>query len=93
MINDQLLKMGFRGMRADALSGSPKGVGIMLEYILKIMERKPGLSHRGIITQFAKEYERDVEGDLADFERAQKDSGATILESVARGMSTLMTRG
>lgn len=67
----------------------------MVEYVIKIMGQKPGLSRQRIIAQFAKEYRRDVAGQLENIEH-QSPPGLTTLEYMTRGMSKalpMMTRG
>lgn len=93
VVNDPLLKMGFRVVRTEVLSSdTPKGVETLVEYILKVMGQKPGLSRQGIIAQFAKEYRRDVAGMLANHETSQPSSGATLLESMNQGISNFAPR-
>lgn len=89
VIHDRPLKMNFRLTRTEVLSSDdPNGVEVLVEYIIKMMGHKPGLSRDRIIAQFSKEYERDVVGKLDYLESTHAGNpGVTVLESLSRSMT------
>lgn len=60
----------------------------MVEYIIKVMEQRPGLSREKIIAQFEREYENDVVGNLARLPRIGR---GTFLEVTSRNISKIVT--
>ncbi|KAF9459185.1 hypothetical protein BDZ94DRAFT_1057108 [Collybia nuda] len=93
-IQNSLLKTFFRITRTEALSSdNSKTLEGMVEYIIKAMGQKPGLSRKRIIAQFTKEYERDIVVNLAKIERVRGKSGLTVLENMSQGISTFMSPG
>lgn len=89
IVDDPELKPFFRLTRTHALSSNdPPGVATMVEYIIKVMEQRPGLSREKIIAQFEREYENDVVGNLARLPRIGR---GTFLEVTSRNISKIVT--
>jgi len=60
-IEDMFTKFAFRVIRSSVMfSAAQKGLEILVEYLIKIMEYKPGLSQEGILIQLSGEYGEDI---------------------------------
>jgi len=91
MIYDSLLKMAFRGLRAEAMYGStPWSVDPMAEYLVKANADRPGLSRAKILAQLQREYGGDMAAQIAAFEakglERGSEPGMTFLERNYRSL-------
>lgn len=87
IVNDMWMRMTFRSLRADLLSGSYEGLAAIAEYIIKVMAQKPGLSRERILGQLQREYGVDLSTKVAEWEeKAAKNGfeGSTFLEVQSR---------
>ena len=88
-------KMCFRMIRADAMFGErPTGVEALVQYLIKTMSDRPGLSRARIVAQFQREYGGNMAAKLREFEAKGPSNGdgpgVTFLESMSRSMMTMM---
>jgi len=94
VLHDMWMKMIFRILRSDILSSSGlNGLGVIAEYLIKVMGRKPGLSRETILSQLEKEYGSDVVPRVAEWERkavVNGFQGGTFLESMSKGLMAFM---
>ncbi|KAF9459187.1 hypothetical protein BDZ94DRAFT_1312645 [Collybia nuda] len=91
VLEDPMLKMSFRIMRTEALSSeNPKTVEGMAEHVIKVMGQKPGLSTAGIISQFNKEYGRDMTDKISRLE-SNRSENLTMPESTFLNVSQSIT--
>lgn len=94
VISDPMIKMTFRMNRSEALTpGADLRVETMAEYMVKAMAQRPGLSREGIFAQLQREYECDVEKQLARFSRVMAAQGypeGTFLENMSKGLLAVM---
>jgi hypothetical protein len=92
---DYVAKMMFRLNRSQALSGStadPAHVCALGEYLVKMMEDRPGLSRERILDQLSREYGMDVAKEVAIFESKRFEPGQTFIEHVSAGLNTTLPR-
>jgi hypothetical protein len=71
MIEDMYTKISFWNLRSDVLSSpDPIGLVYIAEYLIKMMEHKPGLSRERILAQMNREYPEDVAEMVVKWEQS-----------------------
>jgi hypothetical protein len=85
-------KMCFRVIRSNAMSSADqKGLEIIVEYLVKMMEHEPGLSQERIFAQLIGEYGEHSAEKMTAFRAKKMASGSTsdditFLEAMSRDM-------
>jgi hypothetical protein len=99
MIGDMCTKISFRSIRSEALSsasGSAKGLAAIGEYLIKMMEHKPGLSRERILAQLSREYLEDVAEAVAEWEQSttkqEHSPGTTFMEAMGKTMEATLPK-
>jgi len=84
------LKMMFRIVRSGILSGSgAHGLEAIVEYLVKVMGQKPGLSREMILAQLQNEYGGDMTTKMSEWDKKAVENGLqgiTLLEDMSRNM-------
>jgi hypothetical protein len=91
VIQDTLTRMVFRICRADAMFGpEQQGLEAIAEYMIKMMERTPGLSRERILEQLSGEYGGDVGAKVREFQKMSfvngHGDGTTFLEVMGKNV-------
>lgn len=88
------LKTVFRILRSDILSTSRKnGLEAIAEYLIKVMEQKPGLSRERILTQLEGEYGGDIRTKMREWDRRRVENGlegSSLLEYMSGNLTATM---
>ena len=93
MAQDLFTKLSFRALRADVVSNAEqRGLEAIAEYLIKMMQHKPGLSRERILAQLGREYTEDVADKVVKWETMATVNGhaegTTFLEVMANEMSS-----
>ena len=88
-IEDTFTRTCFRVIRSNAMStAEQKGLEVLVEYLIKTMEHKPGLSRERILVQLSGEFGEAIVEKMATFRADAAASGddMTFLEVMSRDM-------
>ena len=96
-IRDMNTKLIFRSIRSAVLtSPTPIGLAPIAEYLIKMMEHKPGLSRQRILAQLSREHSEDVAEMVAMLEqspaKAGHPPGTTYMEVTCKSISNVLPR-
>jgi hypothetical protein len=94
VISDLYTRITFRQLRSEVLtSADPRGLGAIAEYLVKMMEHKPGLSRERIVAQLSREYSEDIGEKIAKWGQLIAQSGhpgTMFLEMIGKGLEKAM---
>jgi hypothetical protein len=93
-VEDKWTKLTFRFLRTSAMFGPDRqGIQAIIEYLIKCMGQRPGLSREGILAQFNREYGDDTAAMVAEYERKTRLIGyaqeGTFVDQMNKGMVNL----
>jgi hypothetical protein len=96
-IRETFTKIAFRTLRAEAMSNAEqKGLEALAEYLIKMMQHKPGLSRERILEQLRREFTEDIVEKVAKWEKMATVNGhakgTAFIEVMGKNMATTLPK-
>ena len=97
VIQDPTIRVVFRALRADAMSSAnQRGLEAISEYLIKMMQHKPGLSRERILAQLGREYTEDIVNIVTQWEKMATVNGhlegTTFIEVMGKSVTAAMPK-